>query len=409
MTWDILIAEPERDKYKKKLDEIVACAIDNKDKLESKNIGLMGGKIGLALLLFYYARLTREEQYYDLAIKTVEEVFDEINRDFVYHTFAGGLAGIGWVVEHLVKNEFIEADSNEILEDIDPFLRKMMVADIKSGNYDYLHGACGVGLYFLSRLPNPLAKEALVELIDELDQISHKEEDGALKWKSILNREEGTQGYNLSLSHGISSIIAFLGKAYALDINRDKTASLLKGAVQFLFKNEMDTTQFLSRFPSWISDTPEPPTNSRLAWCYGDLGVGISLWQVGRDFNNPQWQKEAIDTLLFSTKRRDAKESMIIDAGLCHGAAGLAHLYNRAFQHTGVPAFKDTALYWANYTLAMASHPDGMAGYKAWHTEKYGGWVGETAFLEGIAGIGLAIISLISDIESVWDGALLMS
>lgn len=37
---------------------------------------------------------------------------------------------------------------------------------------------------------------------------------------------------------------------------------------------------------------------------------------------------------------------------------------------------------------------DGLAGYRAWHTAEYGGWVNEYGLLEGVAGIGLLLLSL---------------
>jgi hypothetical protein len=57
----------------------------------------------------------------------------------------------------------------------------------------------------------------------------------------------------------------------------------------------------------------------------------------------------------------------------------------------------------------MAVYKDGIAGYKAWHTEKYGGWVAESGLLEGIAGIGLMLVSIVSDIEPKWDRCLFLS
>ena len=57
----------------------------------------------------------------------------------------------------------------------------------------------------------------------------------------------------------------------------------------------------------------------------------------------------------------------------------------------------------------MAKIDDGVAGYKVWRTSEYGGLQIEYAFLEGIAGIGLSLISAISDIDPKWDEYLLLS
>ncbi|MCP4157109.1 MAG: hypothetical protein GY757_55875 [bacterium] len=170
----------------------------------------------------------------------------------------------------------------------------------------------------------------------------------------------------------------------------------------------MEPGKFLSTFPSWVGDD-YPPLESRLAWCYGDLGMGVALWQAGKIAGNKEWEEEAVEILLKTTERREPKQNAIVDAGLCHGAAGNAHIYNRMYINTGNEAFKEAALYWLDLTLKMAVYEDGFAGYKVWHTEEYGGWQNENGFLEGIAGIGLAIFSFVSELEPKWDYSLYLS
>lgn len=406
--WEILIKDEKKAApYKEKLSEIAEALVKHTGDLKD-NIGLMGGKIGVALFYFYYAKLLAEDKYADYGVELISDVFDVINNDFTYHTHAGGLAGIGWTVEHLAQNDFIDTDTNEILADLDPYLHKAMIFDIENGNYDFLHGAVGNGVYFLSRTTSEKSKDYLKELIDQMDKISHKDEDGARKWLSTLNQEEGSKGYNLSLSHGIASIIVFLGKVLETGIYNEKVTTLLNGAVQYLLKYKLDRKKFHSNFPSWISES-DPLTASRLAWCYGDLGISTALWLAAQSAGNKDWEKIAVDVLLDSTARKDIKENTVLDAGLCHGAAGIMHIYNRAYYYTGIDTFKELALYWAEHTLKFAKFEDGYAGYKAWRTEKYGGWTPEVGFLEGISGIGLALISLISDIEPKWDRTLFIS
>lgn len=72
-----------------------------------------------------------------------------------------------------------------------------------------------------------------------------------------------------------------------------------------------------------------------------------------------------------------------------------------------MPEFKDVANYWFNETLKMSKFEDGLAGYKVWHTED--GYVNQMGILEGIAGIGLALLSYYYDMEPTWDECLLLS
>lgn len=408
MNWKKIIEDSEEVKYVEKLSEIAEVILKETGNLESNRIDLMGGKTGIALFLFYYAKYSKQEKYYDYGMELLNEIFDNINEGSIFHTFAGGLAGVGWTIEHLVKAGFIDADSNDLLGDLDPFLKKMMIAEIEKKNYDYLHGAVGIGLYFLSRTGNKKANDYLAELVDWLDKISIKDKDEGLKWKSVLNRDENLEGFNLSLSHGISSIIVLLSKMFKKGINKDKVSTLMEGAIRFLLQQSLDTKKYLSFFPSWVA-ADHPPARSRLAWCYGDLGNTIAIWQAARSMGNKMWEETAKNVIVHSTRRRDIKENMVLDAGLCHGGAGIAHIFNRMYHYTEIEDCKEAAIYWFDQTLKLATHDDGFAGYKVWRTEEYGGWLNEPGLLEGIAGIGLALLSLVSDVEPQWDRVLLMS
>jgi lantibiotic modifying enzyme len=190
-------------------------------------------------------------------------------------------------------------------------------------------------------------------------------------------------------------------------VYKDKASTLLEGAVTFLLHQSLDTGKFFSNFPSWVAG--DPPGQSRLAWCYGDLGNAIALWQASQSTGSKTWQDKAVDVILHAAKRRDIKENMVFDAGICHGGAGISHIFNRMYHYTGNEECKDTALYWYDQTLKFATYKDGFAGFKVWRTEEYGGWIKEYGFLEGVSGIGLALISAISDIEPAWDRSLLIS
>lgn len=405
--WQPLIEEKDAKIYREKLSEIAEVLREHTGKT-GNNIGVMGGKAGVALFAFYYANMIQDEKFVDFGHQLISEMFDTINNEQSIHTFAGGLAGVGWMMEHLVQKDFVEADTDEILEALDPFLHKAMIYDIEKGNYDFLHGAVGLGTYFLSRVKNEQAQGRIVELVDHLDKLGHRDKDGGIAWESLLDRDKGTKGYNLSLSHGLASIIGFLARVLERGIHEEKVKELLSGAVTYMLSHRIDHEKFKCYFPSWIGDEYEP-TGSRLAWCYGDMGIGMSLLYAAQVTKNQEWEKIALDALEFSTLRRDPRENAVVDAGLCHGAAGLVHIYNRLYNITGKEIYKETAMHWLEVTMQLASHKDGFAGYKAWHTEKYGGWVAEVGLLEGVSGIGLMLIGMLDNIDPGWDHCLYLS
>lgn len=210
------------------------------------------------------------------------------------------------------------------------------------------------------------------------------------------------------MSHGISSIIAVLSKLYKKDIEKKKTKIMIEGAVNYLLQQKLPHHQYISIFPNLALESMDTLYPSRLAWCYGDLGISVAIWHASQALNNKEWEKEAVNILLHTAKRRDLKENGVVDAGLCHGAAGIAHIFNRMYGYTGIEELKETSDYWFDQTLKMARFEDGLAGFKAWQGEDKG-WLNEAGLLEGIAGIGLALISAVSDIEPAWDECLLLS
>ncbi len=389
-------------------DKLAKIGYKLREQIDYKHChGIMGGKVGIALFLFYYAKYMDNQILYDHALDLLSDVIDNINNGFNFHTHAAGIAGIGTTVEILAQEDFIDANTEELLGSVDKYLYQLMLTELKKGNYDFLHGATGLALYFYKRQSCKNRTKYLSDFVEELDKIAYKDESG-IRWLSVLNREKNINGFNLSLSHGLASIIAFLSKLYTTGIEQKKVKELINGSVKYLLNQQQDISIYKSNFPTWVCET-EPNTHSRLAWCYGDLGIGITLWQAGNNIDNKIWKEKAVKMLLHSTKRRDLKENSVIDAGLCHGTAGIAHIYNRMFHYTEKEEFRDSASYWYKETLKMAKFEDGLAGYKAWRSPKYGGWQKEYGFLAGIAGIGLTFISAISDIEPNWDECLLLS
>lgn len=371
-----------------------------------KDLGLMGGVSGIVLFYFYYAKSFKDDEANEKGHLLLYNIFETINKGVYYDSFANGIVGIGWVVEHLLENDFIETSDNNLLLELDNCALLTMDKGIGNNDFDYLHSALGNGIYFLSRLKkNNLVKDYLIKLVDAFEDASEFDILGGLKWPTL---NEGRKIYNLSLSHGIASNIVFLTKVLEYDIYSKKAYKLLSGSVNYLINNQLNSSRYCSVFPNYVCDS-EDLRESRLAWCYGDLGIGIALYQASVVANNEQWKELSMEVILKTTKRKSFKNTYVNDAGLCHGTAGIAHIYNRMYKNTGISEFKIASNYWFNQTLKMAKHKDGLAGYKTWQRPEYGNWSNEFGLLDGIAGIGLAILSKISKIEPAWDRCLLLS
>ena len=372
-------------------------------------IGLLTGNTGVCLFQFVAHSLTNNQKKYQEVVAKLEAVFDKIETDSnVVGTHCGGLAGLGWLIEFATEQGFLKADTNDVLEFADKYTNHMLRIFLNQDNWDFLHGAIGLGLYFLKRNNRRKQASEIKNLIDFLTTTAIRVNNNTIKWSSIIDYKTGETGYNISLSHGMAGIVVFLAKAYSQNLFKEKTFELLNGAINYILAQEIDVAQYGSFFPSFSIESDKELHRGRLAWCYGDLGIAMALYQAGQALQRQDWINKAIEILLYTAiERRDLQQNMVQDAGLCHGTAGIGHIFYRAWWNTRLPEFKNAADYWFNETLKMAKFEDGLAGYKAWHGEK--GWVNEYGMLEGIAGIGLAMLSYTTETEPSWDECLLLS
>ena len=381
---------------------------------ENKEVGVLSGISGISLFQFYYSKFLEDDSIADLGAESITKSVEYINNGFNYPTFCAGIAGACWVLEILKEEEFVELEEDIFSPELNVFLFESMKDDIEQENYDFLHGAMGYGFYFFKRYQNAkdqisknTYKEYIVYLIDSLRKSSRKSDHG-IWWESVLRKEEGLKGCNLSLSHGMSSTINFLSRLADYDDFYKDVIELIKKASSYIISCRNKDASLSSSFPNWIIDETPQDNNSRLAWCYGDLGIGISLLRAAEVLKDDSLYQQSIGILKRSTKRRDLNEASVLDAGLCHGAYGIMHIYSYLHKKTKEPDFRDAADFWASQSLAFGNHQDGYAGYMAWRGGDDEKWIPETSLLEGVAGMGLSIISYLAPFDTKWDECLLI-
>ena len=376
----------------------------------SDNIGLHAGTSGIALFLAYYDRIIKQKSGVSQRIMEILEhnigCVDSGNRQ---HTICNGLSGFGWLCEHLRQLGVLSRGHIGFLDDLDTFLCTAMMADIRKGNYDYLHGALGVGTYFLSRFDKKEAPGYLNDLLKGVENSGIPCENGAIKWISVIDWERGEKGYNISLSHGMSSIAAFLIRLYQMGFETERVTGLLRRTISYIIDQIIYVEGSLSYFPSYSKESSKGNESSRLGWCYGDLGIACTLLRAAVVLKNKEWENLIIRILLHNCNRRDLHENAIKDAGLCHGSAGIAHIFWTLYLNTNIQEFKEATNYWLGVTLQMAKYSDGLAGFKAWSKEENGGPVKSENLLGGVAGIGLALFSQLKYCETSWNECLMLS
>jgi lantibiotic biosynthesis protein len=395
----------------KKIDEIYELLKERKGF--SKNIGVLTGDSGIALFLFYYSQKQKNNTASDLAYSHIEECFKKINNNYQTPTYCSGIVGFFWCLEKLNENNFIHSDNDKLLAEFDDFFFNQMIHDIKNNNYDFLHGGLGYAFYFLKRYNNTKSidlknkyKKNLMTVVDEIEKVSIKN-NNEIMWSSSIKSTDNKIVYNLSLSHGMSSIINFLSRFPNLKENKKQIDKLLNGSINFVLKfyNDKSNESCFPDFIPVIKKNADIKYNSRLAWCYGDLGIALSLYKAGSYLKNPEIIKKSIE-IFEKTSYRRLYESHVKDAGVCHGAFGIALIYKKIYSETNNIKFKESYKFWINEGLKMDFHKDGYAGYKKWVGGK-GIWENEASILEGISGIGMTLLEL--EGNNNWDECLLIN
>ena len=122
------------------------------------NLGLYHGKMGAVLFFAHYARYTDNERYDDFAGELLDEIYEDIHTELVID-FENGLCGIGWGVEYLLQNGFMEGDSDDVLIDMD---KKIMERDLRRiENRDVCDGLAGISYYIYARLHSSCRKDGV--------------------------------------------------------------------------------------------------------------------------------------------------------------------------------------------------------------------------------------------------------
>ena len=411
-------------------------AADVEDRQGMEDASLAGGRAGLAIL---FATLAQARSGYgddETAMRFLNEAIVAVSMLPMLPSLYSGFTGVAWAVAHLDASanrrgsgvpaasdgartplnlsESANPPSDDPNEAIDEALIQYLSQSPWRGEYDLISGLVGIGVYALERLPRPSAVICLERVLNRLDETAERSREG-IAWFTPPEHLPDWQRtlcpdgyYNLGLAHGVPGVIALLGGACAANVLRAKAQPLLEGAVSWLLRQKLPEGAG-SSFSSWAGPGVERDA-SRLAWCYGDVGLAAALLVAARCTDNPDWEREAVE-IMRRAAERSLEQAGIVDAGLCHGAAGLGHLFNRMFQTTGEMQFKEAGQFWFERTLEMRQPNQGIAGYSGYLPLEDGTpqWVADPGILTGAAGIALALLATTTSIEPAWDRMMLVS
>jgi hypothetical protein len=414
MAWTILLTGDERARAEARIEEITLALAGR--ALPSP--ALAGGTAGTAL--FLGARARAGAGPWAPAEEALEQAIAAVGETALGPSLYSGFSGVAWVADHLAGDDGEDGEDGN--EEVDAALLDHVALSPWRGDYDLISGLVGFGVYALERVRRRRAASAtalLARIIDRLEELAVETpgSPGATFWTSpelmIPDTARAHPGgyYNLGLAHGVPGVIALLGAAADAGVEAPRARALLERVVTW-FLAQREPGDDRSQFAYTVEVPPSSqPRRTRVAWCYGDAGIAAALLWAGQCAGRDDWVATAA-TIAREAAARPEDRCGVVDAGLCHGAAGLALIYNRLGQATGDADLLEAARRWARRTMDMHQPGVGVGGYQAWMplvADREAGWIDDPGLLTGAAGIALALHAFVSADEPTWDLFLLTS
>ena len=367
------------------------------------------GEAGIALFYACLASTSGQDEHAEQAEIHLTRSIDWLMEASFPPGLFDGLAGIAWAtqqVEILLRG----SASPKLTEDVDDLLVEAARTSPWPSHYDLIYGLVGLGCYALHHVDPDRSALLLGLVVERLEELAENGKPG-FRWhtpphliKRDVDRRTHPGGfYNLGTAHGIGGVIGLLAAACGRPRTSPRAQTLLDGAVTWLLANKRldDGGSVFGGFAQ------SQPASCRSAWCYGDPGLAWMLLWAARSAQREEWEAEAL-AIARRDARRPYEETGVSDSGVCHGAAGLGHMYNRLYHSTGDAELAEAARGWFRRALDLRKPGIAPAGYACWLPEVKE-WRGDASLLCGATGVGLALLSATSPVEPVWDRPLLIS
>lgn len=191
-------------------------------------IGLLDGKMGIALVLAHYARCSRKKKIEHAADFLVENVMNQLTTTTSIE-FANGLSGIGWGIEYLIQNNYMKGCGADILQDLDERIMQVDVTRIKDWSLE--KGLLGILHYVLYHLQG--ANKSELRVFDKPYLAS---------WLSILKDNEDLRkllkkGLDKEKDFYKSDLHIFIKQQSRVDTNKLSLGNGLAGKIELLMLN----------------------------------------------------------------------------------------------------------------------------------------------------------------------------
>lgn len=301
---------------------LVAAALARPDRLT-----LGSGMAGVLLMAARMAQLMPSPQRSARVTQLAAAIADGLGAAPLEAGLWSGVVGVLYALEYVratdprLLGEHEEA-VREFVELMDDVLAAAVRRNAGREHFDLISGHCGIGAYALVRTDTGAARRIFAAAEQALRDTAEYDA-GSCTWRAPRG-VAAHGGYDLGVAHGVPGVIGLLAHALRLGIGTEHTTQLLEHSLRWLQAQENPSLPH-SRFASVTSRAGE---SSRLAWCYGDLGIAAVL-SVAAGASGEVALARWWRTLAVQRIEQSPATWQLSDDSLCHGRAGLLHILRR--------------------------------------------------------------------------------
>ena len=378
----------------------------------ARGISLRSGSSGLALFLAYAgASVVRVPALEEHARRMVDHAAAGIEAVETTAGFMDGFTGVLWAMDQVAQR--LGTDFPGLDETLQESCGRLLGRPVEADGYDLWSGIIGHGVFALARGGTAAADRLVADVVDRLlrlyetslPQAPWVTQPAFLKPRARLAHPHGFA--SLGVAHGVAGAVAFLAMARSRGLAPESVSVICDSAWRWIIAQE--TQDELGRYlPNKICPQIQP-TRGMEFWCNGTPGLTAVLLTAAGHLGHEDMRAWAVARAKRTADELTAYE--FADGCLCHGAAGLGHIFNRMAQATGDSRLRDAATDLFGRTLALRTPGRGVAGFVARGYNRDGELCDlyEPGLMQGAAGIGLALLAAATEQTPDWDRALLLA
>lgn len=311
----------------------------------------------------------------------------------------GGAAQAGWTMVQLARAAGVQVRGLAPLDDV---VGRWIGEYPDDGDVDLPRGLLGLGVYGLVH-PDPATRERFSSgVLDVVEARAEYDGDGMFVRlvASGPRQADGSAGCAVvGVAHGAAGLVSYLASVAAGGLRCSTRAqSLLAASMRWLLRQRGSAGDGAPA--RWRASGYAP---SRVTWCYGDPGVALAL-AVAAQVTGSATVCGVAAELAAAASARDPDDAGVIDACLCHGAAGLIWFGRRVLDAgTAVADRRQAERFTAHWSRDVIEQRRAgrLQFFRGSGTDR------NSSFLEGDAGVALALLHAATGAAPCWEQLLL--